>query len=44
VVESCVGWLEDCRALATRFDRLAVNDLATVKLAMVRRYLRLLTA
>ncbi len=44
VVEQCVGWLKECRAVATRFDKLAVNYLATVKLAMVRRYLRLLTA
>lgn len=44
VVEQCVGWLKECRAVATRFDKLAVNYLATVKLAMIQRYLRLLTA
>jgi transposase len=43
VVEQCVGWLKESRALATRFDKLAVNYLATVKLAMIQRYLRLLT-
>jgi len=43
VVEQCVGWLKECRAVATRFDKLAVNYLATVKLAMIQRYLRLLT-
>jgi len=43
-VERCVGWLKECRAVATRFDKLAVNYLATVKWAMVQRYLRLLTA
>jgi transposase len=42
VVEQCVGWLKESRALATRFDKLAVNYLATVQLAMIRRYLRLL--
>jgi transposase len=42
VVEQCVGWLKECRAVATRFDKLAVNYLATVKLAMIQRYLRLL--
>ena len=42
VVEQCVGWLKGCRAVATRFDKLAVNYLATVQLAMVQRYLRLL--
>jgi len=43
VVEQCVGWLKECRAVATRFDKLAVNSLATVRWAMVQRYLRLLT-
>lgn len=41
-VEQCVGWLKENRAVGTRFDKLAVNFLATVKLAMIRRYLRLL--
>jgi transposase len=44
VVEQCVGWLKECRAVATRFDKLALNYLATVKMAMLQRYLRLLTA
>jgi transposase len=43
VVERCVSWLKECRALATRFDKLAVNYLATVKLAILQRYLRKLT-
>ena len=43
MVERCIGWLKESRALATRFDKLAVNYLATVKLAMIERYLRLLT-
>ena len=42
VVERCVNWLKESRALATRFDKLAVNFLATVKLAMLQRYLRIL--
>lgn len=40
VVERCMGWLKECRAMATRLDKLAVNYLATVKLAMIQRYLR----
>jgi transposase len=44
VVEQCVGWLKECRAVGTRFDKLAVNYTATLKLAMIRRYLRKLTA
>jgi transposase len=43
VVERCIGWLKEARALATRFDKLAVNYLATVKLAILQRYLRILT-
>jgi transposase len=42
VVERCVGWLKENRRLATRFEKLAVNFLAMVKLAMIRRCLRLL--
>lgn len=41
-VEQCVGWLMENRAVGTRFDTLAVNHLATVHLAMIRRYLRVL--
>ena len=29
-VERCIGWLKECRAVATRFDKLAVNDQATI--------------
>jgi transposase len=43
-VEQCVGWLKESRAVGTRFDKLAVNYLATVHLAMIRRYLRVLIA
>jgi transposase len=44
VVEQCVGWVKECRAVGTRFDKLAVNYTATLKLAMIQRYLRKLTA
>jgi transposase len=40
VVEQCVGWVKENRAVGTRFDKLAVNYLATVHLAMILRYLR----
>jgi transposase len=42
VIECCVGWRKECRAVATRFDKLAVNYVATLKLAMIQRYLRIL--
>jgi transposase len=38
--ERCVGWLKECRSVATRFDKLAVNFLAMVKLACARLLLR----
>jgi transposase len=38
--ERRLNWLKECRALATRFDKLALNYLATVKLAILQRYLR----
>jgi transposase len=42
VIERCVGWLKENRRLATRYEKLAVNYLAVVKLAMIRQCLRLL--
>lgn len=42
VVARGVGWLKECRSVATRYDKLAVNFEAMVKLAMIQRYLRLL--
>jgi transposase len=41
VVERCIGWLKECRRIATRFEKLAVNFLAMLKVAMIQRYLRL---
>ena len=41
VVECCVGWLKECRRIATRFEKLAINFLAMLKLAMIQRYLKL---
>jgi transposase len=37
VVERCIGWLKESRRLATRFEKLAENFLAMVKLAMLER-------
>ena len=42
IIERVVGWLKDSRRLATRFETLAVNFLAMVKLAMIQRCLRVL--
>lgn len=40
-IERSVGWLKECRRFATRYDKLAVRFLAMIKLAFIRRYLRL---
>lgn len=37
VIECCVGWLKECRRLGTRFEKLAINLLAMLKLAMIQR-------
>ena len=42
VIERCIGWLKECRRILTRFEKLAVNFVAMFKLAMIRRYLRVL--
>lgn len=41
VVERCVGWLKECRRIATRYEKLAVNFIAMLKLSMLERYLSL---
>lgn len=42
IIERCVGWLKECRRVATRFEKLALNFLAMLKLAMIGRCLRIL--
>lgn len=42
VVEHCVGWLKECRRIGTRFEKLAVNFLGMMKLAIIQRYLKVL--
>lgn len=43
VIERSIGWLKKCRSLATRFEKLAVHYLGLVQLAMIERYLKLLS-
>jgi len=42
VIECCIGWLKECRRIGTRFEKLALNFLAMIKLAIIRRYLRVI--
>jgi len=39
VVERLIGWLKECRRVATRYEKLAVNFLAMLQLALIARYL-----
>lgn len=41
VIEQCIGWLKECRKVLTRYEKLAINFAAMIKLAIVQRYLRL---
>ena len=40
IIEQCIGWLKESRRIGTRFEKLAINFLGMLKLAMIRRYLR----
>lgn len=42
VVERCIGWLKQNRRLSTRYEKLATNFVAMLKLAFIDRYLRFL--
>ena len=42
IIEQMIGWLKECRRVATRFEKLARNYLSIVKLAMIGRYLRII--
>jgi len=41
VIERCIGWLKECRRIATRFEKLAVNFLAMIKVAIIQRYMKI---
>jgi transposase len=41
LIEQCIGWLKECRRIGTRFEKLAINFLAMLKLGMIQRYLKL---
>jgi transposase len=41
IVEQSIGWLKECRRIGTRFEKLAINFLAMVKLAMIKRTLKM---
>lgn len=41
IIERCVGWLKECRRVATRFEKLAVNFLTMLKVAIIERHLKM---
>ena len=40
VIERLIGWLKNCRRIATRFEKNAHNFLAMIKLAFINLYLK----
>jgi transposase len=40
VIERCIGWLKECRRLATRYEKKALHYLAMIKMAFIERYLK----
>lgn len=40
VIANCIGWLKEARAVATRYDKLAIHYLGVLKLGMIRTLLR----
>lgn len=41
IIEQTIGWLKECRRIGTRFEKLAINFLAMMKLAMIQRCLKI---
>jgi transposase len=41
IVERVVGWYKECRALGTRYEKLAINYLALWMVAMIEKALRI---
>ena len=39
-VEQCIGWVKECRRIATRLEKLGVNSLAMIELLSIERYFR----
>ena len=39
-VEQSIGWIKECRRIATRYEKLAVSFLAMIKLAFIQHYLK----
>ena len=42
IIERLIGWLKESRRILTRFEKTAKNYLGMLKVAFIRRYMRLL--
>ena len=40
IIERSIGWFKECRHLGTRYDKLAVNYVASWMVAMIEKLLR----
>lgn len=40
IIEQLIGWMKECRRIATRYEKRARHFLSMVHLAMIGRYLR----
>ena len=43
-IECCIGWLKEARGVATRYEKLAIQFLGVLKLAIIRKLLKRLLA
>jgi len=41
IIENVIGWLKECRRVGTRFEKLAINFLAMLQLAMIQNCLKI---
>ena len=41
IIEQVIGWLKECRRIATRFEKLAINFSAMLKIAMIQHCLKI---
>ena len=41
IIENVIGWLKECRRVATCFEKLAINFTAMLQLAMIQNCLRI---
>ena len=41
IIENVIGWLKECRRVATRFEKLAINFHAMLQMAMIQNCLKI---